>query len=374
MAHSIMILFACVLLVFYVVLILAYYIAWKRIPSFRYSEVAASDTFSIIIAMRNEEAVAIDCLESILLQNYPANKVEVIVIDDYSTDKTSDCVCLFMKSHPNFKMKLLHMENDPLKGSKKKAAITYGISQAAGKYIILTDADCVRGPKWLSAINSYIQYSSSKMIYAPVIFKANTLFEKLQSLEFAGLVAIGGAAIEIKNPNMCSASNLIFEKQVFHEVDGYQGSENVATGDDEYLLHKIFKKYPEHIHFLKNREAIVTTSANSTLSELASQRRRWVSQSAKYENRYITAILIAAYLFNLLIVVNLVMHPKIGCMLLAIKTLTEGLFLYDVLKFFKRKTYIFFLPLAEPFHILYVLIIGIWANMGTYNWKGRDVR
>lgn len=368
-----MIIISSILLLFYVSLILAYFIAWKRIPYFNIKQTLNHETFSILIAMRNEEAVVNDCLTTIINQQYPTSAFELIVIDDHSTDQTSDRVAAFIDAHPQYNIRLLHMENDPLKGRKKKAAITFGISQAKYKYTILTDADCVRGENWLNTINSFINQTQSKMVYAPVLFKANTLFEKLQSLEFAGLVAIGGAAIEIKNPNMCSASNLIFEKEVFHEVDGYAGSENIASGDDEYLLHKVFKKHPNHIHFLKHRDAIVTTAANTTIVELINQRRRWVSKSTKYDNVYITAILVAAYLFNLSIVLNLFINPQAGLILLAIKALTEGVFLYDVLKFFRRKTYILFLPLAEPFHILYVLVIGIWANIGTYNWKGRDV-
>jgi len=38
---------------------------------------------------------------------------------------------------------------------------------------------------------------------------------KLQALEFAGLVGVGAAAMELKYPNMCSAANLIFEKKYF---------------------------------------------------------------------------------------------------------------------------------------------------------------
>jgi cellulose synthase/poly-beta-1,6-N-acetylglucosamine synthase-like glycosyltransferase len=266
------------------------------------------------------------------------------------------------------------MHEQPNVKKLKKAAITTGISHASYEYIILTDADCEREQYWLRTINSFMVSSKAKFVYAPVLFKANTLFEKIQSLEFAGLVAIGGAAIELKNPNMCSAANLIFEKNVFNEVGGYYGNEEIATGDDEYLLHKVSKVYPNEVRFLKNREAIVTTSANQSLSALTDQRRRWVSKSAKYENRYITAILIAAYLFNASIVYHLIFNLPIGLSLLSIKALTEGLFLYSVLSFFKRKQYILLLPLAEPFHILYVLIIGIWANLGTYNWKGRKVK
>lgn len=369
-----MIVISSILLLFYVSLILAYFVAWKRIAYFKFIEPKTFESFSILVAMRNEEAVVHECLTSIIHQHYPTASFEILVIDDYSTDGTSAAVNRFIEAHPQYPVRLLHMQDDPLQGRKKKAAITFGISQAKGRFIILTDADCIRGKNWLATINSFLAHTQSKMIYAPVLFKANSLFEKLQSLEFAGLVAIGGAAIEIKNPNMCSASNLIFEKAVFSEVDGYAGSENVSSGDDEYLLHKVFKKYPNHIRFLKHRDAIVTTTANTTIVELINQRRRWVSKSTKYDNWHITAILVAAYIFNFSIVLNLIINPVVGLYLLGMKALTEGLFLFDVLKFFKRKSYILFLPLAEPFHILYVLIIGIWANIGTYNWKGRDVK
>ena len=176
------------------------------------------------------------------------------------------------------------------------------------------------------------------------------------------MVGIGGAAIQLKNPNMCSAANLIFEKQVFYEVGGYTSNDNIASGDDEFLLHKAFKLYPNNIHFLKNRNAIVLTTANTSLKQLSDQRRRWVSKSTKYENRYITAILVGAYLFNALVLLNLLFNFKLGLLLLAAKTITEGLFLFSIMRFYKNKSYLLLLPIAEIFHIMYVLIIGIWAH------------
>jgi len=369
-----MIIFACLLTLFYVILIVAYFVSWLRIPYFSATDTDTRLRFSILVPARNEEHTIEKCLSDILAQQYPTSLYEVIVINDHSTDNTAAVVQSVIARHPQHQVKLLQMHELKEQVVLKKAGITAGVNTSAYEYIILTDADCERENNWLKAINSFLVTTKAKFVYAPVLFKATTLFEKIQSLEFAGLVAIGGAAIELKNPNMCSAANLVFEKKVFSEVRGYTGNENVATGDDEYLLHKVSKVYPGQVRFMKNREAIVTTSANQSLSALTEQRRRWVSKSAKYENRYITAILVAAYLFNASIVYHLIFNPPAGLSLLIIKALTEGLFLWSVLKFFKRKQYILFLPLAEPFHILYVLIIGIWANLGAYNWKGRTVR
>jgi cellulose synthase/poly-beta-1,6-N-acetylglucosamine synthase-like glycosyltransferase len=372
MALSIMIIACIFLTIFYVLLIGAYYLAWIRIPYFKVKPSQVQTMYSVLVPARNEALSIEHCLTDLATQSYPAQSLEIIVINDNSTDNTEQIVTDFISKHPTSNISLLNTKDYSSQG--KKAAITYAIEKAKGSFIVLTDADCTRGKNWLSSIHSFMENSGSKMVYAPVMFKAKTIFEKLQSLEFAGLVAIGGAAIELKNPNMCSASNLIIEKEVFNEVEGYKGSEHIATGDDEYLLHKVCKIYPDDVHFLKNREAIVTTNANQTLGELASQRKRWVSASTKYENIYITAILIAAYLFNAAIVYQLFASPIVGLIMLAVKAFIEGLFLFNVLSFFGRKQYILLLPLAEPFHILYVLFIGLWANMGSYEWKGRNVR
>ena len=360
----------------YVLLILAYFFGWIRIQYFdaKSGGEVSYHTFSILIPARNEAHVITKCLEDIMKQNYPSDLFEVIVINDYSTDETTLAVNAFNSQYPEAKIRLVQMSDDRENRKLKKAAITFGISHAKNSHIILTDADCERGTEWLKVLNSFIDQTKAKMVYAPVAFKAENIFQKIQALEFAGLVGIGAAAIQLKNPNMCSAANLLFEKSVFDEVEGYKGYDGIASGDDEFLMHKVFKKYPNDVRFLRNEKAIVFTSANTSLHELADQRRRWVSKSTKYENRYITVILIGAYFFNASIIFNLLFNFEFGLIQLLAKTIIEGIFLGSVLSFFKKKKYLLFLPLAELFHIVYVIIIGIWANYGTYNWKGRSLK
>jgi cellulose synthase/poly-beta-1,6-N-acetylglucosamine synthase-like glycosyltransferase len=328
------------------------------------------NSFSIVISARNEAGFINQCLQSIINQNYDANQFEIIVINDHSTDDTLGILSQFNIQHSTFNISIIDLA-DFDKIYNKKQAITKGIELAKFDYIILTDADCTRGNNWLKTINQFINISSAKMVYAPVEFAAKNIFEKLQALEFAGLVGVGAAAMELKYPNMCSAANLIFEKKVFFEVNGYADNMHVISGDDEFLMHKIFKKYPNQVQFLHQKEAIVLTGANGTLSQLTEQRKRWVSKSTKYENRYITFILIMAYFYNISMVVNLFIDWHLAFHQIVFKTLIEGIFLVTILKLFGKTKLILLLPLAEIFHVLYVIIIGIWANFGTYNWKGR---
>lgn len=368
-----MIVAAYILLILYSLLILFYWYGWSRMREFK-EHFEPIVKFSIVIPARNEAEHISKCLDGILDQDYPDALFEIIVVNDHSSDNTAEVVDSYKVKYNNITL----LDAAQLGSTNKKGAITAAVDIAANDYIILTDADCTHPKTWLQSINSFVQSTGGLMLYAPVIFKANNWFEKIQSLEFAGLVGIGGSAIALKNPNMCSAANLIFTKNVFKEVDGYYDNEHIGSGDDEFLLHKVFKKYPERVHFLKDKRAIVNTSANTSIKALVNQRRRWVSKSTKYENRYITAILVGAYLFNFSIFAFLVLSPLNksflihGLTILGCKTLVEGLFLNSLARFFSIRPYMLLLPLAEPFHILYVLIIGIWANITSYQWKGRN--
>ena len=368
------------LLAFYVILISYFFIGWMLVVARKKASNAYNNMegtgFSIVISARNEEKNIEACLRSIIKQNYPSDLFEVIVIDDGSTDKTAAIIHTFINQSRSIGTTFnIHYVKSDLKN--KKAAITMGIGHAKHDYIILTDADCTRNKHWLSAINQFVKQSACKMIYAPVRFKAHNIFEKMQALEFAGLVGIGAASMELKNPNMCSAANLIFEKKAFNEVNGYQDNMHLLSGDDEFLMHKFFKLYPDKVKFLLNYDAMVTTTASSSVEELAEQRKRWVSKATKYENRYITLILFLAYLFNASIFVNFVwgffddFYFKLSLSQLLIKMVVEFAFLSQVARYLKQFHLIKYLIIAEPLHVIYVLFVGIAGSFGSFEWKGR---
>ncbi|MCH5689775.1 hypothetical protein LWM68_39450 [Niabella sp. W65] len=75
---------------------------------------------------------------------------------------------------------------------------------------------------------------------------------------------ITGASVAGKKHNMCNGANLAYKREVFYEVDGFKGIDNIASGDDMLLMHKIWKRYPNQIGYLKAKEAIVETEAAPT--------------------------------------------------------------------------------------------------------------
>jgi len=370
----------------YSVLLVYCIIGWKRLHEFNAPGILISNhTFSIIIPARNEEENIQKCLLDIIHQNYIKANFEIILVDDFSEDETVNRVEELKKKYPDYNIHIIQLEKmlEARKyNSYKKLAIEQGVLKSSFEWIITTDADCSRGENWLQTISSFIdEHKEAKLISAPVCFTfSNTFFQKAQALEFSGLIGIGAACIAQKSPTMCNGANLIYRKDLFYELGGFKGNDNLASGDDEFLMHKIAEKYPADIYFLKSKAAIVRTPAISNIYAFMQQRKRWVSKSRFYNNFKLTGLLAAVYLFYLLTLLSIFAgfyDARFFIILtlgLVLKCMPEFIFLYKISAFFNQQKLLkYYLPTLF-FQTVYVVIIGIYGNFGKYNWKGRKVK
>ena len=86
---------------------------------------------------------------------------------------------------------------------------------------------------------------------------------------------------------MCNGANLAYERKLFYEVDGFAGIDHIASGDDMLLMHKIAKKYPGKIYYLKSVDAIVSTHPMQSWKQFFNQRIRWASKATHYDDKRI---------------------------------------------------------------------------------------
>ena len=319
-----------------------------------------------------------------------------MVVDDHSTDNTAAIV----QSYENKNVKLISLKDfvqDELNSYKKKA-IEVAIAQSTGELIVCTDADCIVSQNWLQTIAAFYEQYQPQFIAAPVAFLPSPAGEGpgvrfiaiFQALDFMTLQGITGASVHKKIHSMCNGANLAYTKKAFEAVGGFTGIDNIASGDDMLLMHKIYKQWPGKVMFLRSKEAIVQTAPVHSVSEFFNQRIRWASKADKYDDKRIFAVLLLVYLVNVLMLllpfVRLV-HPEnlsiinyplsitdLWLLLLLLKTITEMIFLMPVSKFFGKRNLLWAFPLMQPFHILYTVIAGWLGKFGSYKWKGRNVK
>jgi cellulose synthase/poly-beta-1,6-N-acetylglucosamine synthase-like glycosyltransferase len=359
-------------------LVLAYLI--KGWASLRRPKIYAGNfvtKVTVLIAARNEEARINYTIDDILAQDYPKYLTEIIIVDDHSTDRTADII----QSYADRGVKLLLLKEDKPLNSYKKKAIAKAIDISNGDLMVATDADCRMGNTWLSSIVSYYEAGDFVMISAPVTyFEERNLFEYMQTLEFAYLIGIGAAFIGNGRASTCNGANLAYRKDVFYEVGGFTGIDDLASGDDELLLQKVAECYPSRIGFLKRTEAVVYTHAKHTLNEFLQQRRRWASKSTKYKDKKIVVLAVGIWLFNLSLLVNAglgfydIYFLKLFALQFLLKYLFEVAFLLPITSFFKRTRLVGLLIFLIPIHIIYFVYIGLMGNNRKYVWKGRSVR
>ncbi len=363
-----------------------YYLkAWNQASVFQYSvnNIQFSTLISIIIPSRNEAKNLPELLSSLKNQSYPAHLFEILIIDDHSTDETASIV----ENFPAKNIRLITLEQYTFGGelnSYKKKAIEIGIQNSNGELIVSTDADCWMPPNWLQSIAAFYEQYKPKFIAAPVSINCGPSFiEIFQALDFMTLQGITGASVHKKIHSMCNGANLAYEKNAFYEVGGFSGIDQIASGDDMLLMHKIFKLHPDKLMFLKSEEAIVQTAPVSSVKAFFNQRIRWASKADKYDDKRIMAVLVLVYLFNVLLlflpVCSLFTKEPLAVLclwiiLLFLKTAAELIFLYPVSKFFKKEKLLYLFPIMQPFHILYTVIAGWLGKFGSYQWKERKVK
>jgi len=342
----------------------------QRFTAFQVS----ADKASIIIAARNEETHIGPCLESLLAQDFPPSQMEIIVVDDQSVDGTAALV----KSYADRGIRMISLGKDEVFG--KKAAIARGIAAATHGIIITTDADCSYPKKWINTLLCFREKMDAVFVAAPVQFRKEiNLLDRFQSLDFMALQGITAAGVSGKYLNMCNGANLLYTKEAFLQVRGFEGIDHIASGDDMLLMEKIDKAFPGGVAYCFSEDAIVVTEPAASWVAFIQQRIRWSSKAKNYSSIFTKLTLLLVYLLNAAVVSLLLAGIfdfqllKYGLLLTLMKTIVELPFMIRIARFFNKSALIaWFIPI-QPLHALYTVMAGTFGLFSKYRWKGREV-
>ena len=371
-----MIVVSIIILVFYSVLILMFVKGFDQIELFKPELKNPVINFSILIPFRNEAKNLPRLLESIALLHYPNKKFEVLMINDDSTDEFKTVIDDFKRLHNNIELHLF--ENKRKSNSPKKDAIEIGITKAKFEWIITTDADCVIPKDWLFSFDGFIQKEVPKMVVAPISYIIkNRFLDKFQNLDILSLQGSTIGGFGIKKPFLCNGANLCYNKDAFIKVNGFEGNDNIASGDDIFLLEKMVQNYPDKVKYLKSQKAIITTKPEKNLHDLVQQRIRWASKTSNYSNIFGKFIGITVFTTNALLVLllflatfNKISWQHFGLFFL-IKFNVDFLLLFKTAVFFKQqdslKVYLFS-SILYPFFIVFIALDSVFKG---YTWKDR---
>ena len=335
-------------------------------------------TFSVLIAARNEAENLPQLLRDLAAQTLPAARFEVLIADDHSTDATAALVAAATEE-TGIAVRLIGL---PKTQTGKKAALQAALQAARAPWLVCTDADCRLSPGWLAAYGALLaRQPQANFISGPVLLTGpNTFFTTLMGLEFAGLVGVGAACLARQQPTMCNGANLAYRRAAFEAVGGYADNAHLASGDDEFLLHKIHAAFPGTTHFLVDSAAIARTAAPLTLRALLRQRVRWASKWRHYHRaapRRLALLVLGANVALAAGATAAIFWPGLWLWVVAawvLKLGADAWFLGPVLRFFGQRKWLWGLLPLQLLYAPYALAVGAAGWRGGYEWKGRAVR
>ena len=326
---------------------------------------------SVIVACRNESENIERCINALAKTEYPAGLLEIILVNDNSTDDTLEKMSLAAKGNPVFKIiNTEAKESGNLKG--KANALDMAIKICTGDYIVSTDADCEVGPYWVRETVKYFIENTAMVCGFTKIKPEKGIFSKLQNLDWMYLLTLASASSGLNMILSCLGNNLSYSKKAYMEIGGYTGI-NFSVTEDLALMRKLNSDKRFKVVYPVNNHCIVETLPCRSIPELMSQKRRWFRGGTGIN---LLGYLIGFELFSvnfLLLSGFIFLDLKIYLLLIILKTLSELLLINKVLFTFKLqylyKYYIIF--------IFYFAAYGLFLPLSfitgkKIKWKGRE--
>ncbi len=365
------ILSAVLIVYFFTIGILIY--GFTKVNAIDYISLTPKTKFSIIVPFRNEAENLPILLDSLSKLNYPMELFEVILVDDESEEEFS--IPLSSRAQSRYNIQII--KNIRVTNSPKKDAIVTAMQIVNTDWIITTDADCLVNENWLLTLDNYIQLHDVAMIAGAVTYDCvNSFLHHFQQLDLASLQGATIGSFGIKKGFMCNGANFAYTKSFFKKLNGFNGNDGIASGDDVFLLQKATSQFPEKVHYLKSQNTIITTKPLNDWKSLFYQRVRWASKTSSYQSSFGKGLGLLVFAGNLSLILG------VGCWVLGL-TAFQNVFLLFTLKFsvdsvliykaneFLTKTKMQYLILSSLFYPFFSVSVALYSLFGKYEWKGR---
>ena len=315
--------------------------------------------YSIIIACRNEEQNLPKLFYSLKKLNYPTEKFEIIIVDDASTDNSSNLIKDFCEIQSNARS--FHLKEKSKVYLGKKAALKLAIKNAKFEILLFTDADCFPQQNWISSYNNYFTDKTGFIVGSYEEINADCFrrfCNKMSSAIYAGTIGLGF-------PFSAAGGNMAVLKEAFEQVRGYEKIKHNIAGDDKQLLNLI-KKTDWEIRY--NPEVLVLTKIDHFNSHQRDKRKysKFGLSSPLFQ---IFSILI--FLFYLYLPYKIFFLKEwqsfLGYLLGAILFWLANIFKHN----FKFNLIdLFFISIYPYFLILY----SFWGMFTTWKWKEQEAK
>ncbi|THH40638.1 glycosyltransferase [Neolewinella litorea] len=333
-------------------------------------------TLAVVVPFRNEAPHLPGLVTDLLAQDYPADRYEIILVDDHSEDggaagavpTNTNIRVLRLRDHPPA----------PDTRAYKKAALQLGIAHARSEVIVTTDADCRCPPTWLSTLADEFVGGADVVLGPVFVTPARNFCEGFQALDLAAYQLFTAATVAAGTPALANGANFAFRRAAFTAVNGYAGVDHLPSGDDVLLLHKFVADGRFTVAVSAQARGLVDTRPVGGWRALWDQRLRWAGKAGHYGSEALKQAQVLAYLTSLGVLLGLLFgfwdwrFALGGLLAWAIKAGIDLRLLRAVCRHYGHPGLLRWYAAAQLLYPFYLVGVGSAALLGLRaGWKGR---
>ena len=327
---------------------------------------------SIIVCARNEERTIRQCIESLVALDYPADRLEIVLVDDESDDATRTIMEEYSRSFSH--IRVLSTEHEPRDFPGKQRPLNLGIRESHGEIILVTDADCTVQPGWVYAhIAAYRENVGIVGGITKISTVSGRFFDYLQNCDQVSKLAVAMGCAGLGCPLTVMGNNMSFRRDAYEACGGFK-TVGPSIVEDVDLMYCIISTTPYCLGWIQDKDSTVISSPLDTITMFVEQRWRMlgVCRPIPFFGKVLLGIeCVMASVFTLSLFV-LPWKPTLPGLISVMWLFGTGIVLYlvSVTSF----SGILFVPVMLMFEMLYGIILlkrNIHGKNGIV-WKGRE--
>ena len=226
--------------------------------------------FSVIVPAYNEEKSIKETLQSIINLEYPKDKLDIIVVNDGSTDNTKEIVKDFIQKNQDHHITLINQKNQG-----KGRAMNVGLEIAKGEFFACLDADSFVSSNAIKEMLPYFEENEKVAAVCPIlkVKKPESVLQKIQWCEYIINMFYKFLNSKIDCIHVTPGPFSVYRTVVIKNIGGFD--EKTITEDLEIAMR--LQKYQYKI--VQTFDTMVETVAPNSWKTLFRQRIRWYKGS-----------------------------------------------------------------------------------------------
>jgi cellulose synthase/poly-beta-1,6-N-acetylglucosamine synthase-like glycosyltransferase len=244
---------------------------------------------TVLVSARNEERDMPRCIASLIALDYPADKLQIILVDDQSNDATGAIVDAAASKSGN--VLAMHTAALAPNGLEAKArGIAHGFTRATGDWVFITDADAAVHPLWIRHMLGRAT-ARTGMIGGTVVVDADGIIGTIERISWGYTQQFSLAFAGFGMPFVCVGPNMVIRRSVYEEAGGLEHAQ-FRVAEDLALFTMVAQRKME-IQCYADEQTTAMLRPVPSARHLISQQRRWLGGGTAQGLVYLLPLLAA---------------------------------------------------------------------------------